>query len=118
MHANRKNTMSNSYGLNPLYPKPAQTTNSSGTSTPLLLQTLSVTTATAFAAFDINTSLVYVDIQGNAVYGTFDGSVPSSSNGHLFAVNTNYTWAKQTAALFKCIAVTGTAVLTASQFQV
>jgi hypothetical protein len=105
------------YGLNTLYLKPAQLAGAGGAA---LLQTITVTSGAAnnFAAFDINTSAIFIDIQGGDVYATSDGSTPSSSNGHRLLVGEKYTWARATAQAFKFIAVGTTATLTGSPFSV
>src|SRR5271167_4997538 len=101
---------SSNYGINNIYPKPAYISPS----TVATLQTLNVTTTAQFAAFDINTSLVFMDVQSNNVYVTFDGSTPSSSNGHQLAAGFNDTWAKATATAAKFVAVSGTSIITGS----
>jgi hypothetical protein len=109
--------MSNAYGLNPLYPKPAI---SGTTGNPIAGQRKTVSSAAVqFAtAFDANTSLVSVDVQVDDVYVTFDGTTPSSSNGHRLYARDKVLWSKATATAAKFIRVTTDATLQASEFQV
>lgn len=59
---------------------------------------------TAFAStWTTGTQSVVLDVQGADVMCTFDGSNPSSSNGHFMANGTSYTWSKQTATAAKFI---------------
>lgn len=105
------------YNINPLYPKPS--TGSTGN--PVAGQRLSVTSGAAVGfstAFDAHTSMVAVDVQVANVYCTFDGTTPSSNNGHLFYAGDKFLWSWATATAAKFIAVSTTATLQASEFQV
>ena len=77
--------MANTFSVN-LYPLPAPGAT---------LQKLTVSTAAVpYAAnfYDGKVKFVLFEVQGGGVYVTFDGSTPSSSNGHLYAVNTREFW--------------------------
>lgn len=78
---------------NPIYPKPAG--NASGL---IASQSLSVTTAsgsfaTAYSANYVRT--VSLDIQTSNVRVRFDGTAPTSTNGHLLYVGNAYEWSVQ-----------------------
>jgi len=82
-----------SYDLNNLYTKPAFDNANS----PQADQRLTVD-ATAgglqFTAYDTRTvAVVDLDIQDADVMVTFDGSSPTSTNGHRLYVGNAYTWA-------------------------
>lgn len=105
------------YGINNLFPKPAVL----NTGSPVLMVMLTVAgTAVSFPAnaFDINTSLVGMDVQNADVYATYDGSTPSSSNGHHFYQGDKFTLSKAAAQALKMIQVSGAAQIGASQFSV
>lgn len=60
--------------------------------------------AVAFAdTFDSNTRYVVIDIQNYDVMVTFDGSTPTSSNGHHLVAGEKYTWHILTARTAKFI---------------
>lgn len=79
-------------------------------------QTLSVTSgaAVSFTAFSRDAESVFVDIETGKVYCTFDGSTPSSSNGHTFIAGLNFTWSVGMANAAKFIADSTTADITGS----
>ena len=94
-----------SYNLNVLYTKPS----------PGLIDTRLTVDSTAggvqFAAafFSQDASdgnampLVDLDVQDADVYCTFDGSAPTTSNGHLLKQNSAYTWSYARAMAAKFI---------------
>ena len=73
---------------------------------------------TSFAAFSSTTNLVIVEVQGNNVYATVDGTVPSATNYHLMYPTNVYHWNVGTAQNAKFItASAGTSsTIQASQF--
>lgn len=104
------------YGTGPLYPKPSIAAGGAVVAG----QRLSVSSsAVQFStAFNVNTTLVAADIQGDDVWVTYDGSTPSSSNGHRMYAGQNVLWARATATAAKFIRVTTDAKIQASEFQV
>ena len=73
--------------------------------------------AVQFAAFDADTTSVFVDVQDDSVYVTFDGTTPSASNGHLMLKEQGLIVLKaETAKAAKFIQVTTAAVVHVSQF--
>lgn len=68
-------------------------------------------------SFDPKTSCCYVTTSGGSFYVTFDGSTPSSTNGHLLASPYGEWWSKESARVAKFLASSGTAVnIRMSQF--
>lgn len=103
---------------NTLYLKPAVV---NGTPVPDQRLTVDATAGgVAFAtAFNTATTCVIVDVQTAGVYATFDGSAPTTTNGHYLAQNTSYTWSRATATAAKFIREGAvSAVIHASEFQV
>lgn len=102
---------------NPLYPKPAY-----ASSTALTDQRLTVDNTAGgvqFAAFSDLADLIVLDIQDADVMCTFDGSAPTTTNGHRLYQGQAYTWARATAAAAKFIRQAATsAAIQASQFQI
>ena len=87
--------MANSFVTN-LYPKPT-----SGVSD----QTLAVAdSAVQFGtAFNSLTRYIVLDVQLADVRVTYDGSAPTSTNGHILFAGRSYTWSKQAAVAAKFI---------------
>jgi|TARA_R110000868_G_scaffold25954_1_gene100533 hypothetical protein len=101
--------MANTFSVN-LYPLPSPSAT---------LQKLAVSTAAVpFAArfYDGKTKFVLFEVQTGGVYATFDGSTPSSTNGHLYAVNTREFWSAGMADSAKFIRATVDAVVYGSPF--
>lgn len=74
----------------------------------------SVVTLAAFAA---NTQFVVWDVQDNDIMVTFDGSDPTTTNGHRLYAGDRDTWHVNTAQKARFIRATGTdGVIQASQF--
>ena len=70
-----------------------------------------------FSAFNSLTRYVVLDVQVADVRVTYDGSAPTSTNGHILFAGRSYTWAKRTAEAAKFIEDTTTdAVIHASEF--
>tara|TARA_B100001093_G_scaffold88403_1_gene80394 strand:+ start:1155 stop:1454 length:300 start_codon:yes stop_codon:yes gene_type:complete len=81
------------------------------------MSNLSVTASSVVDAPSINehTNLVFVDIQDNDVYVTFDGSTPSASVGHILKAGRDYLFY---AGMFKTAKLLGkgsTAVVALTQ---
>ena len=87
--------MANSFVTN-LYPKPT-----SGVSD----QTLAVADAAVQfgTAFNSLTRYIVLDVQLADVRVTYDGSAPTSTNGHILFAGRSYTWSKQAAVAAKFI---------------
>lgn len=81
------------------------------------MSNLSVTTGAAVNAPAINehTNLVFVDIQDNDVYVTFDGSTPASGNGHILSSGRDYLLYAGMFKEAKLIAVSDTAKVAITQ---
>ena len=70
-----------------------------------------------FSAFNSLTRYVVLDVQVADVRVTYDGSAPTTTNGHILFAGRSYTWAKKTAEAAKFIEDTTTdAVIHASEF--
>ena len=87
--------MANSFVTN-LYPKPT-----SGVAD----QTLAVSDAAVQfgTAFNSLTRYIVLDVQLADVRVTYDGSAPTSTNGHILFAGRSYTWSKQAAVAAKFI---------------
>ena len=100
----------NSYVVN-LYPVP----NDSNPG-----QTIDVTsaaTASFTQALDYKTTCCYITITGGDCYVTFDGSTPSSTNGHHIIVPHDAWWSKESTRVAKFKATGGnTSHVVMSQF--
>ena len=82
-------------------------------------QRLSVAdTAVPFAtAFNAATDTVLLDVQTADVMVTFDGTAPTTTNGHRLYAGQAFTWGKSAAQRANFIRATGTsAVIHASEF--
>jgi hypothetical protein len=101
---------------NAIWPKPSIINN-----TAVADQRLTVSnTALAFATtFNAITQLVVLDVQNADVMCTFDGSDPTTTNGHRLYSGTAYTWSKAMAQSAKFIRQASTdAAIHASEFQI
>ena len=68
-------------------------------------------------AFDSLTKYIAFDVQDADVFMTFDGSAPTTSNGHKLFAGRSYTFSKEAAIKAKFIRAGGTsAKIHASQF--
>lgn len=88
--------MANSYVTN-LYPKPT-------TGVTDRRVTVGASAANLVVA-DLNalTRYAVLDIQGGDIFVTFDGSTPTTSNGHKLYNTRSYTWSAQAAKAAKVI---------------
>lgn len=68
--------------------------------------------------WDVNCSLIALEVQGNNHLVTFDGTAPTSTNGHTLYKNQAYHWHKDTATAAKFLSLTGAGAVMASQFTV
>ena len=103
------------YNYTTLFPYPSVSGGS-----PVADQRLTVSsTAVSFAtAFNASTNMIVLDVQDADVMCTFDGSTPTSTNGHRLASGTQYTWSKAAASAAKFIRQASTdAAIHASEFQ-
>jgi hypothetical protein len=93
-----------------LYPKP------NGTKADERL-TVSSTAVSLATTFDITTGYVLIDVQNADVMVTFDGSTPTSTNGHRYNSGAREFWSRQQAQAAKFIRQASTdAAVQASQF--
>ncbi len=60
--------------------------------------------------------MVVLDVQSNDVMVTFDGSTPTSTNGHRLYAGQNYTWSFEAAQKAQFIRVSADATIHASPF--
>ena len=80
-----------------LYPKPTPGVTD---------QTLTVDNTTGgvqFSAFNALTKFVVLDVQVADVRVTYDGSAPTTTNGHILFAGRSYTWSKAAAEAAKFI---------------
>jgi hypothetical protein len=69
------------------------------------------------STFSTSSRYVVLDVQDADVMVTFDGSAPTSTNGHRLPAFTSYTWHVNTARVAKFIRATATSgVVHASEF--
>lgn len=61
-----------------------------------------------FSAFAAGSKYVMWDVQDAAIFVTFDGSAPTTSNGHYLPAGTSGTWSVPLATSMKAIRATGT----------
>ena len=72
-----------------------------------------------FSAFNSLTKFVVLDVQVADVRVTYDGSAPTTTNGHILFAGRSYTWSKAAAVAAKFIEDTTTdATIHASEFTV
>ena len=94
-----------------LYPRPNGTIAGENLSCP------TTGSGVSLAALDTNTKYVMIDVQDNNVIVTFDGTVPTATNGHLLLKEQGLiTLSALSAKAAKFLGVTGTSVIHASQF--
>jgi hypothetical protein len=103
--------MANSYSVN-IYPVPTP----GGVDERLAVSSSVVEFATTW---DNGTNkFVVLDVQGNDVFVTFDGSDPTTTNGHRLYASLSYTWHVKTADAAKFIRASADATVHASPFTV
>ena len=106
--------MASAYIAN-LYPHPT----TGGTDERLAVSSAAVpfTTAWRTASSGLH-KFVVIDVQTADVMVTFDGSDPTSTNGHRFYAGEKATWSVPTAAVAKFIRVSADAVVHATGFTI
>lgn len=102
-----------SFNVNNLYTKPAISNGTLLSDTRLTVDATvgGVQFASTFFTQDTTGTaflLVDLDVQDADVYCTFDGSAPTTTNGHLLKQNSGYTWSKARAQAAKFIRAGGT----------
>lgn len=101
---------------NAIWPKPSRTVAGAVADQRLTVADTVVPFATTF---DTITQLVVLDVQTADVMCTFDGSDPSSTNGHRLYAGTAYTWSKAMAQAARFVRqATTSAAIHASEFQI
>lgn len=102
-----------SNGIGFIYPRPA-----SGLIDERLTVSSSAVPLSSIATWGANgiTKMVVLDIQTNDIMVTFDGSTPTSSNGHRLYAGQNYSWSYDTAKAASFIRVSADAVVHATPF--
>jgi hypothetical protein len=102
--------MANSFAVN-IYPVP-----STDSAVSLTVSTSAIQFTESWEA--ANTKFVVLDVQTDNVFVTFDGTTPSSSNGHKILAGQHLTWSIVTARAAKFIRETADATIFASPFTV
>jgi hypothetical protein len=102
------------YGFGDAYPSP--TTNDAGAVVAGQRLSVGASTVSFATAFNKNTDMVLIEVQGNGIFVTFDGSVPSATNGFGYGTNTREMWSKQRATRARFIQQSGAAFVMASEF--
>lgn len=104
--------------INNLYPRVAITQGTSGSVSGQALSITGTTTA-SFAAFKVDTQLVFFDVQTADVICTLDGTNPSLlGRGHRLPVGTNYTWNMSVAAAAKFVSTGASSFLFATEIAI
>ena len=71
-----------------------------------------------FSTFSDTTTMIVLDVQDADVMCTFDGSAPTTTNGHRLYSGSHYTWSTAAAQQAKFIRQGATsAAIQASEFQ-
>ena len=98
------------------YPRPAILNNAQVSGTAL---TVTSTAAVQLSNFDNRIDIITVDIQGNDVYVTFDGTTPANGVAHIIYNREKVDWSPATARAAKFVALTtANATIYASPFQI
>ena len=85
--------------------------------TPVADQRLTVSSSVVtFSAFADTTNMIVLDVQDADVMCTFDGSDPTSTNGHRLYAGSHYTWSRATATAARFIRQSTDAAIQASEF--
>jgi hypothetical protein len=105
-----------SFNLNNIFPKPAWYRGSAVADQRLTVD--GTTGGVQFSTFGDTTTMIVLDVQDADIMCTFDGSAPTSTNGHRLYAGSHYTWSTAAAQQAKLIrqGVTSAAVQ-ASEFQ-
>lgn len=104
------------FNLNNLFPKPARYQSAAVADQRLTVD--ATAGGVQFSAFNDITNMIVLDVQDADVMCTFDGSAPTSTNGHRLYSGSHYTWSTATTAAAKFIRQGSTsAAIQASEFQ-
>jgi len=105
-----------SFNLNNIFPKPAWYR---GSAVPDQRLTVDATVGgVQFSTFSDTSNMIVLDVQDADVMCTFDGSAPTSTNGHRLYSGSQYTWSVAAAQQAKFIRQGATsAAIQASEFQ-
>jgi len=104
------------FNLNNLFPKPAIYRGTAVADQRLTVD--GTAGGVQLSAFADTTNMIVLDVQDADVMCTFDGSAPTSTNGHRLYSGSQYTWSVAAAQQAKFIRQGGTsAAIQASEFQ-
>jgi hypothetical protein len=105
-----------SFNLNNIFPKPAWYRGSAVADQRLTVD--STVGGVQLAAFGDTTNMIVLDVQDADVMCTFDGSAPTTTNGHRLYAGSHYTWSTAAAQQAKFIRqAAANAAIQASEFQ-
>ena len=105
-----------SFNLNNIFPKPAWYRGSAIADQRLAVD--STVGGVQFSTFSDTTTMIVLDVQDADVMCTFDGSAPTTTNGHRLYSGSHYTWSTAAAQQAKFIRQGATsAAIQASEFQ-
>ena len=105
-----------SFNLNNIFPKPAWYRGSAVSDQRLTVD--ATVGGVQFSKFSDTSNMIVLDVQDADVMCTFDGSAPTSTNGHRLYSGSHYTWSTATASAAKFIRQGSTsAAIQASEFQ-
>ncbi len=105
-----------SFNLNNIFPKPAWYRGSAVADQRLTVD--NTVGGVQFSAFSDTTTMIVLDVQDADVMCTFDGSAPTTTNGHRLYSGSHYTWSTAAAQQAKFIRQGATsAAIQASEFQ-
>ena len=105
-----------SFNLNNIFPKPAWYRGSAVADQRLTVD--NTVGGVQFSTFSDTTTMIVLDVQDADVMCTFDGSAPTTTNGHRLYSGSHYTWSTAAAQQAKFIRQGATsAAIQASEFQ-
>ena len=105
-----------SFNLNNIFPKPAWYRGSAVADQRLTVD--NTVGGVQFSTFSDTTTMIVLDVQDADVMCTFDGSSPTTTNGHRLYSGSHYTWSTAAAQQAKFIRQGATsAAIQASEFQ-
>ena len=105
-----------SFNLNNIFPKPAWYRGSAVSDQRLTVD--ATVGGVQFSTFSDTSNMIVLDVQDADVMCTFDGSAPTSTNGHRLYSGSQYTWSVVAAQQVKFIRQGATsAAIQASEFQ-
>jgi hypothetical protein len=105
-----------SFNLNNIFPKPAWYRGSAVADQRLTVD--NTIGGVQFSAFSDTTTMIVLDVQDADVMCTFDGSAPTTTNGHRLYSGSHYTWSTAAAQQAKFIRQGATsAAIQVSEFQ-